>query len=248
MYDLLGADAGKAVMDGITAPLGINFTRQLGMGSILTDEHLMPAGFGRVYGARNRDKVSALAHGAMGPSAGFAERAMAARQFLQEGDYMRSIQELLPETIAGAWESALWASRGMQDGKGHVAIKPGNISTGVVAAKALGFEPEQETMFKEQSGEKNRIESTMKLKRANILTEFANASLHNGDTAGAIAAMNTYNEVHSGPGSAGRLTMGDMFRARKEFMMRELFTNQNSGVGFNPRKDRQLRGVTNLED
>ena len=248
MYSALGNDAGQAVMDGLTAPLGLNFTRQLGMGSILTDEHLIPAGFGRVYGARNRDKVSALAHGAFGPAAGFAERVMAARQFYQEGDYMRSVQELLPETIAGAWDAAMWSSRGMQDGKGHVAIKPDNISAGSVAAKALGFEPEQEAMFKEQNSEKNRVEATMKLKRANILTEFANRSMHQGDTSGAIAAMKAYNEVHSGTGTAGRLTMADMLRARQEFMMRELFTNQNSGVSFNPRKDRQVRGLTDLEN
>ena len=249
VYDVAGKDLGHVLMDGITAPLGVSLTRHVGMGTVLTDEHLMPPGLGRVYNAKNRDKVPALAFGAMGPVGGWLERIFEGRQFMQQGDYVRGVESMLPESLADAVTAGLFATRGMQDMKGHVNIKPDDISAGTIATKALGFAPEQEHLFEEESGAKGRVEAAMRLKRQNLSTQFANAVVNGGDLDSIKAAVQKYNELHQGTGSAGKLTYSELYKAAAHFRKEQMQAQRReSGVGYDPVRNRQLRDLTTMED
>jgi hypothetical protein len=248
VYDLLGRQLGQIVMDGVTAPLGLSLERHVGMGGVLTDEHLMPPGFSRMYGAKNKDKIPALAYGAMGPAGGFLERVMEGRQFMQQGDYLRGVMEMLPETVGDALESGLLATRGMQDQRGHVAMRPDQVGAGAIGMKALGFTPENEHLFDEESAAKGRVEANTKLRRDFLVERFAEARAHGDDTSSILADVAKYNEMHTGPGKEGRLTMSALMQAAQKFRMEERFRQRTgSGVGYDPRRDRQLRRLTDLE-
>jgi len=247
LYEQFGNDVGQAMMDGITAPLGLNMSQQLGMGSVLTDDRLMPSGFGRMYDAKNRDKVPAMALGILGPTGGFLERLATARQYAQQGDYMKMMEETLPETFAEALKAYRFGTQGVTDTKGHVAIKPEDMNVGHLAATAMGFHTEKEALYHEENASKSEIETSTKTKRDLLTQRFAKAMVHGEGTSSVMDAVNDFNERHSGPGSQGRLSMSDLLKATQQFRRSELFRGA-SGVGYDPRRERQLVPLATMEN
>ena len=247
VYSHFGKDFGQAVMDGITAPLGINMTQQVGMGSVLTDHHLMPNGFGKAYDAKNSQKLPAIAEGLLGPSGGIFERLMDGRQFFQQGNYLKAAEEMMPETIAGFVEAGREYSEGITDNKNRVAIPGNKVGLGNALATAAGFKTEQKHLFNEENSSKMEMEQTTALHR-NLLTQrFSDALAHGGDTGAVMRDVQDFNSRHMGPGKLGRLTVSDLMKSAVQYRRAQMFRGA-SGVGYDPRRERQAMHMAEIED
>jgi GNAT superfamily N-acetyltransferase len=248
VYDSVGKTAGHALMDGILAPFGANIQHAVGMGNIITDQHGMPQGFGQVYRAKPVDKTPEAALAAFGPVGGFMERAWEALQLQRNGDSVKAFEELLPETLGDLLRASRYATQGISDGKGHIGIKPQDISAFEALYRAMGGTSEKEALFNEERGQVAGIAAANDAKRNALSLRYAKARAHGEPVDGILADVAKYNELHSGVGKMGRLTMGELAKSAQKFRMDESVFRTPSGAGYNPRKDRQLFDVAHTED
>ena len=143
----------QIVNKGASYPLGVDLTR-VGMGSVVPDSPLAAAGipFDMLIGRPKR-----------------------AFEKASTGDELGAAAELTPNFIKHWLVSGSWALEGVRDKRGNLILKPGELSAGDLAMKALGFQPSIVTDVRDYEYAQRRQETAVDALKRSYANKLAKA-------------------------------------------------------------------------
>ena len=177
-----------------------------------------------------------------GPAYGTAKRLMRGSKMINEGNFERGLEQMLPSSIANPIKSIRYGTEGANTLRGDPITS--EISPWNVAAQAFGFAPAEYTKQLEINANEKSISRYETTHRTNMLKEFYLAS-RQGDSEHAARIMEQiqkWNAKHPYPGEA---ITADAVRASMQKHMKEAMMMRS---GINISKARMPEFLKNMRE
>ena len=195
LTDMVGADAARVLWKGLPTLLGVDISANIGMGNLLK-----PLPMVSMRDLRNAetgtDAISLLLTNAAGAPVGMLANMLDGGMQMMDGNWAAGVGKFLPKFLGSLVKAADLAEHGVMTRAGNVVMGPEEFDAWDIMYKALGFQPSKVVEHYTAQQAKEDVASAIKERKADILTQYAQAKLRGEDTSDAKEAMAQFNEDH----------------------------------------------------
>jgi hypothetical protein len=236
LADAFGADTARALWAGLPSMMGVD------AGSLSMENLLSPLPFLRteaITDARSgRDVLSELMVNVGGAPISLGVRVTDGLILMQEGDFQKGLEKVLPKFIAAPMKAQRLGDEGLTTRSGNVVLEGEEFSVWDQAIKAAGFSPAKESEYYKAMYQKERVSSAIDKRRQRIIKEVATGRMEGKDVSEGFKKLREFNKDHP----LRRIEVDSINRSiamrRKEARER----SKETGVRFTKR-DAELRGI-----
>jgi Inorganic Pyrophosphatase len=175
MASAMGPELGEVAARGLPHLAGIDIHRRVGLTNLLETPEINSfdaKGFGEAVGAA---MTGAAGEDATTIAAG-AHSIMAGLMQGDGGKILNGLKAAIPRVVRDPMKAADLADRGVTDSRGRTILPPSRLSTGDVAAQALGFQPARVSEFREGRNAVIEAREEATAARSTALNAFVTAS------------------------------------------------------------------------
>ncbi len=139
--DAFGPELGEVIARGVPHAAGIDIHRRVGLANLLEPPELKS-----FSSAGYAEAIAAAMTGAAGEDATTMAGGMSK---ILHGDITGGLKDLVPRIIRDPMKADALATQGVTDSKGKTILPADKLSTGDIAAQAVGFQPSRVSEFRE---------------------------------------------------------------------------------------------------
>jgi hypothetical protein len=236
LADMLGPTAARALWKGLPTLLGLDISRNIGMGDLFNPLPMMR--WSDVTNAKTgKDAVATLLLNAAGAPFGTVADLFEGIQRFSHGEIERGIEKMLPKFLASPVKAVRYATDGLTSRSGNVAVEPDKFDGWDLAYKALGFSPVVESEHYAAQNSKEDVAQAINARRKEIYSQYAQARLSGGNASDVREAVAKFNSDHP----KQRITQEQLLQSLQQRRSSKKEYDE-AGVRFSKR-DKSLKGV-----
>lgn len=198
-----GPEMGEIITRGVPHAAGIDIHRRVGLANLLEPPEL-----------KSFDKkgfAEAVASAMTGAAGDDATTMAAGLGKMLHGDIMGGLQAIVPRVIRDPMKAYGLATSGVTDSKGKTILPASKISSGAVAAQAVGFQPSQVTEFREGRAAVQEAQQEASSERGKLMASM----MQGGDHSEIIQRVRDFNQANPGQAITYSQLLQSQQRARK---------------------------------
>jgi hypothetical protein len=211
-----GDEIGTLMTKGLPAQFGVDLSGKIGMGQMLS---ILPYSDFDLSRAGWQETVTA----AMGPFiGGLAPRVIDGVSYLNEGNYYKFTENVLPKGVADTLKAVRFATEGVTQRNNDVSLSPDEISTADAVLQALGLPTTKLTERQFRVGVSIKTEEFFDKKTASIKRDYVKAYKDN-DVEKIAEARDAWKRIQDSRVASGfkRQPLSNLLKAPQEQAKRE---------------------------
>lgn len=195
LSDTIGPDAARAFWKGLPTMLGLDISRNIGMGSLF--DPLPMARWSDITAARTgKSGIAEFLYQSSGATAGMVGNVYDGVKYMADGQLLKGMGKIAPKFIGSLFKAADLKENGIVTRSGNEVIPPSEFDAWDIAYKAMGYNPTTLTEHYEAQTAKESVSRKIGEIRNNLISEYANAKL-SGDSLSEIKEqISDFNKKH----------------------------------------------------
>jgi hypothetical protein len=236
LADMLGPDAARVFWKGLPTLIGLDISRNIGMGDLFNPLPMMR--WSDVTNAKTgKDAVATLLFNAAGAPFGTMADMFEGIQMASHGEIERAVEKMLPKFLASPVKAVRYATDGLTTRSGNVAVESDRFDGWDLAYKALGFSPVVESEHYAAQNSKEDVAQAINARRKEIYSQYAQARLSGENASEVREAVAKFNSDHP----KQRITQEQLLQSLQQRRSSKKEYDE-AGVRYSKR-DKSLKGV-----